>query len=81
MDLLSKVRGGSCPEAVLRKLLAACRQPLNTEDGILPTKLYTHRCVGGNALCRHLPTVVFACIRGVRCGVRRILPTKLMLYS
>ena len=43
MDLLGKVSGGACPEAVLRKLLAACRQPLNTEDGILPTKLYTHR--------------------------------------
>ncbi|GAB4815472.1 hypothetical protein N2152v2_002518 [Parachlorella kessleri] len=43
VDLLAKVRGGACPEAVLRTLLAACRRPLATEDGILPTKLYTHR--------------------------------------
>lgn len=47
VGILGQVRGGACPQSVLRQLLAACRRPLDVSDGILPTKLYTHRFAAG----------------------------------
>eukprot|EP00887_Chlorella_sp_A99_P003493 scaffold7.g3493.t1 len=43
VEMLGRIRAGACPPATLRALLDACARPLPADDGILPTKLYTHR--------------------------------------
>ncbi|PSC73053.1 ATP-dependent DNA helicase PIF1 [Micractinium conductrix] len=43
VDLLGKIRSGSCPQDKVSQLLKTCARPLPTDDGILPTKLFTHR--------------------------------------
>jgi ATP-dependent DNA helicase PIF1 len=43
IDILAEIRAGTAPESTLRALLARCAAPLELEDGILPTQLFTHR--------------------------------------
>lgn len=43
IDILGAVRAGTAPEGMLRALLARCARPLEMDDGILPTQLFTHR--------------------------------------
>eukprot|EP00889_Picochlorum_renovo_P004468 jgi/Picre1/31498/NNA_006850.t1 len=43
IDVLAEVRSGKLSSQELAEKLESCYQPLNTEDGILPTKLFTHR--------------------------------------
>ena len=43
IDILAEIRAGTAPESTLRALLARCSAPLELEDGILPTQLFTHR--------------------------------------
>jgi ATP-dependent DNA helicase PIF1 len=43
IDILAEIRAGTAPESTLRALLARCSAPLDLEDGILPTQLFTHR--------------------------------------
>lgn len=44
VELLAKIRAGTCPQDRISSLLATCQRPLPIDDGILPTQLYTHRC-------------------------------------
>ncbi|PRW58054.1 ATP-dependent DNA helicase PIF1 [Chlorella sorokiniana] len=43
VEMLARIRSGDCPRDKLSHLLRTCQRPLPVEDGILPTKLYTHR--------------------------------------
>ncbi|KAL4434118.1 hypothetical protein ABPG75_000559 [Micractinium tetrahymenae] len=43
VELLARIRAGTCPQDKISALLATCQRPLPTADGILPTQLYTHR--------------------------------------
>jgi ATP-dependent DNA helicase PIF1 len=43
IDILAQIRSGAIPEASLRSLLARCSAPLDLDDGIRPTQLFTHR--------------------------------------
>ncbi|KAK9823557.1 hypothetical protein WJX72_003730 [[Myrmecia] bisecta] len=43
VDILAAIRSGACSKAVLADLQRRCSRELDTSDGILPTKLYTHR--------------------------------------
>lgn len=44
VELLARIRAGTCPQDKLSSLMATCQRSLPTHDGILPTRLYTHRC-------------------------------------
>lgn len=43
IDVLGEVRSGKLSSQELAAKLDSCFRPLNTDDGILPTKLFTHR--------------------------------------
>ena len=67
ISLLSKLREGACPPADLAELLAGCRRALPAGDGILPTRLFTHR-----ADCDAINATELAQLPGARLWVGRV---------
>lgn len=43
IDILGRIRAGTVAQHEIPQLLGQCFRPLNVDDGILPTQLFTHR--------------------------------------